>query len=225
MEDELHRGVFLPDLFIAAVNRHPDRPAVYLDDQVLTGAQVRDEVSRYSQALQSVGVGRGSAVSVLAKNRPEVLFNSGAAMVTGCRTTPLHPLGSLEDHAYVLDDAQIETLVYDPGFEARAADLAARVPTLKRLLSFGPSSVGEDLLALAATFEPRPLVAPDVSGEDMASMSYGFTCTASPISTAAPANSLRTSTPPSSVRHVTNSLATRFIPSRNGVTSITSAAR
>jgi len=172
VEDGLHQGVFLPDLFIAAVNRHPDRPAVYLDDQVLTGAEVRDEVSRYSQALQSVGVGRGSAVSVLAKNRPEVLFNSGAAMVTGCRTTPLHPLGSLEDHAYVLTDAEIETLVYDPAFEGRATELQAQVPTLKRLLSLGPSEAGEDLLALAATFAPRPLVAPDVGGDDIASMSY-----------------------------------------------------
>jgi len=172
MDDGLHRGLFLPDLFIAAVNRHPDRPAVYLGDQVLTGAQVRDEVSRYSQALQSLGLGPGSAVSVLAKNRPEVLFNTGAAMVTGCRTTPLHPLGSLEDHAYVLDDAEIETLVYDPGFEARAVELRARVPHLKRLLSFGPSAVGDDLLALAGAFDPRPLVAPDVQADDVASLAY-----------------------------------------------------
>ena len=42
---------------------------------------------------------------------------------------------------------------------------------------------------------------------------------------AAPVNSDNTSTPLSSRRAATNSFATRFIPSRTGVTSITSAAR
>ena len=42
---------------------------------------------------------------------------------------------------------------------------------------------------------------------------------------AAPANSLSTRTPSSSLRQATNSLATRFMPSRSGVTSMTSAAR
>src|SRR5947208_2926569 len=44
-------------------------------------------------------------------------------------------------------------------------------------------------------------------------------------SSAAPVNSLSTSAPFSSFRHATYSLATRFMPSRSGVTSITSAAR
>ena len=59
----------------------------------------------------------------------------------------------------------------------------------------------------------------------IASMSYGLTISASPSSSAAPANSLSTSTPSSSSRDATNSFATRFMPSRSGVTSITSAAR
>jgi len=32
--------LFFPDLLVAALNRHPDRPAVYLGDQVLTGREV-----------------------------------------------------------------------------------------------------------------------------------------------------------------------------------------
>jgi hypothetical protein len=59
----------------------------------------------------------------------------------------------------------------------------------------------------------------------MPSTSNGLTCSASGISSAAPANSLRTSTPSPSVRAAANSLATRFMPSRVGVTSMTEAAR
>jgi hypothetical protein len=59
-------------------------------------------------------------------------------------------------------------------------------------------------------------------------MSYGLTISALNSSSAAPANSLSTSTPagsPTSSRwHATYSLATRFIPSISGVTMPTSAS-
>ena len=170
---ELHRQPLMPDLLIAALGRNLDKPAVYLGDTVLTARQVRDEISRYVQALESKGLSKGSPVAVLALNRPEVLFNMGAGMMLGCRTTPLHPLGSVDDQAYVLEDAGIETLVYDPEFFGeRAAALAERVPGLKNLLAFGPSEAGDDYIALAAGFESRPLTAPDVQAEDIPGLAY-----------------------------------------------------
>src|SRR5438132_12896277 len=147
---ELHRGAFMPDLLIAALNRHPDRPAVYLGDTVLTGAEVRDEISKYAQAFASNGITKGSPVAMLSTNKPEVLFTMGANMVTGCRTTALHPLRSTDDHAYVLGGAGTETLIFDPAaFGERATQLLERVPSLKRLLALGPTDAGENLLELA----------------------------------------------------------------------------
>ena len=95
MADDLHRGTFMADLLLHALESNLDKPCVYLGDQVLTAREVRDEMSRYSQALAGLGLGKGSPMSVLAPNRPEVLFNMGANIFVGCRTTPLHPLGSL----------------------------------------------------------------------------------------------------------------------------------
>ncbi len=172
MTDDLHKAAFLPDLLVAALNRHPDRPAVYLGDQVLTGSEVAAQMSCYAQAYADQGLKQASPVSILSPNRPEVLFALGANMVTGCRASALHPLGSLDDHAYVIDDAEIETLVFDPSFGERARQLQERCPKLTRLLSFGPCEVGEDLLALAAKFEPQRLVAPNVDGEDVAGFVY-----------------------------------------------------
>jgi fatty-acyl-CoA synthase len=171
----LHRQPLMPDLLLTALERNLDQPTVYLGETVLTGRQVRDEISRYVQALESRGLGRGSPVAVLALNRPEVLFNMGAGMLLGCRTTPLHPMGSLDDHAYVLEDAGIETLVYDPQFFGeRAAALAERVPGLRNLLALGPGGDGGavDYVALAASFSPRDLVAPDVAPEDVPGLAY-----------------------------------------------------
>jgi fatty-acyl-CoA synthase len=168
----LHLQPLMPELLANALSRYDDRPAVYLDHEVITYRAYREAVSRWAQAFQAVGLRPGSATSTLSKNRPEVLFAMGAGSMTGCRGTPLHPLGSLDDHAYVLDNADIETLVFDPAFEDHVAKLRDRAPKLRRLLSLGPSSVGEDLVALAGRFTPVPLVPARVEPEDTSSMSF-----------------------------------------------------
>jgi len=168
----LHRPAFVPDLLLHALTRHADKPAMYLGDDVLTARQVRDEISRYQQAYASLGVVKGTMVSMLSANRPEVLIATGTNMLTGCRATPLHPMGSLEDHAYVLADAGVEALIFDPiPYGERAAALAERLPGLK-LIAFGPSDIGTDLLALAAKHEPTTLTPPDVSAEDVSGYAY-----------------------------------------------------
>ncbi len=161
---ELHTAAFMPDLLVAALNRHADKPAVYLGDEVLTASQVAAEMSRYLQAYGANGIGEGHPIAMLSKNRPEVLFTMGANMLSATRSTSLHPMASLEDQAYVLEDAGVETLVFDPtAFDERAAELRDRVPGLKTLLSLGPSEVGTDLIALAKTFDALPLAAPVIS--------------------------------------------------------------
>lgn len=177
---DLNRGVFLPDLLVAALRRDPHRPAVWLSGDVLNASQLSERMSCYAQAYLGAGVTQGSGVAVLSLNRPELLYAMGAYMLTGARNTSMHPLGSLDDHAYILEDAGIETLVFDASFSERAAELQARVPSLKRLLSLGPCAVGEDLISLAATYEPRPLVAPVLNGEDPAALAYTGGTTGAP---------------------------------------------
>jgi len=171
-DPRLHRPAFIGDLLVRALERNKDKPALYLGDVVLTAGELRDRMSSFAQAMASLGLGRGSTTALLSGNRPEVLVSLGASMVSGFRNTPLSAMGSADDHAYVLEDAEIETLVYDPSFDARAAELADRVPTLTRLLSLGPSEHGTDILALADTFEPQRLVAAEVEADDLSSLVY-----------------------------------------------------
>lgn len=169
----LHRMQYMPDLLIRALDRNADNPALYLGDVVLTAGELRDEISRFIQALNSLGIGKGSPASMLSKNRPEVLISMAATIVAGCRNTALNPSSSYEDHQYVVSDAEIQAIVFDPRhFENRVAELKASCPSLQNLLSLGPSEVGIDILALAATFEPKPLVAADVDGDDASSLVY-----------------------------------------------------
>ena len=169
----LYDPPLMADLLIGGLNRHSDRPCLLIGDTVLSYAEIRALTSQLVQALQSKGLAQGSRVAVISGKRPEVLANIAAMQITGCCGTPLHPLGSLDDHAYVMEDAGIETLIYDPaGFDQRAAELRQRLPGLKNLLAFGPSATGEDYLALAAGFAPRALVAPPLLPGDLSSINY-----------------------------------------------------
>jgi fatty-acyl-CoA synthase len=171
--ERIHEPPLMAHLLIDGLNRYNERPCLLLGDSVLSYADVRALTSRLVQALQSKGLGPGSRVAIVSGNRPEVLANIAAMQIAGCCGTPLHPLGSLDDHAYVLEDAGIEALIFDPtGFDQRAAELQQRVPCLKHLLSFGPSAVGEDYLALADAFEAMPLQAPDVRPDEVSSINY-----------------------------------------------------
>jgi len=172
-DDVLHHPPLMPHLLVEGLNRFNDEPCLFLGDKVASYREVRETASRMVQALQSKGLGKGSRVAVISANRPEVLANIAAMQLAGCIGTPLHPLGSLDDHAYVLEAAEIETLIYDPSvFDGYAGQLRARVPRLKHLLAFGPTETGEDYLALAAGFTPQPLVAPDVLPDEVSSINF-----------------------------------------------------
>jgi fatty-acyl-CoA synthase len=171
--DTLYQPTLMPHLLIEGLNRYNDEPCLFLGDKVASYREVREQTSQLVQALKSRGLGVGSRVAVISTNKPEVLSNIAAMQLTGCIGTPLHPLGSLDDHAYVLEAAEVEALVFDPAaFGEVATALKDRVPGLKHLLALGPTDVGDDYLALAAGFEPQPLVAPDITPGDIASVNF-----------------------------------------------------
>jgi fatty-acyl-CoA synthase len=168
----LHDPPLLPHLIAEALHRLEDEPCINLGGATASYADVRRQTSGMIQAQRHVGLGRASRIAVLSKNRPEVLSNIAATFVHGGVLTPLHPLGSVDDHSYALRDSESDCLVFDGRhFAERAAALQEQLPDL-RLLSFGPSEVGTDYLALAAEFEPQPLEPVDVGPDDLATVVY-----------------------------------------------------
>ena len=168
----LHEQPLLPHLIVQSLDAHDDAPCIHLAGRVATYGEVRRRTSQLIQAQRARGVLHGTHLAVLSKNRPEVLTNLTASLVNGCVVTPLHPMGSLADHAYVIGDAEVECLVFDAeNFTDRARELKAQYPHLT-LLGFGPNDAGDDYLALADQFAPEPLVAPDVALDDLCTIVY-----------------------------------------------------
>src|SRR6478609_7104084 len=175
----LHHPILMADLVAAVLNRGGDHPVMHLRDaegsiSTVTYSEMRDSISRYAQALAGLGFAQGDTISLLSANRPEVLYTLGANSMVGLRGTAMHPLGALDDHTYVLEDAAIGALIFDAEkYGPRAAELRERLPHL-RLLSLGPTDVPDvvDLTAEATTYQPALLTPPQVDPEDVSSLSY-----------------------------------------------------
>ena len=177
MTDDMRTGTHNGNLMVAALKRHRERPVMHLGDVTLTGGQVAERISQYVQAFEALGAGSGTSAALLALNRPEVLFILGAGQTQGYRRTSLHPLGSADDHAYVINDAGITTLVIDPAFTERALALLDKCPGLTQVLTIGPvpdelKEVGKDLVEAAASYAPQPLAAKVLPPDHIVSITY-----------------------------------------------------
>jgi fatty-acyl-CoA synthase len=168
MDEDLYRGPHSGQMLLKSLRQHRDKPVLQLGDRTITGQEMADHMSRYVRALEDLGAGSGVAVGLLAANRPEVLFLIGAGQTQGYRRTALHPLGSLDDHAYVLEDAGAGALIVDniPAFLDRAEALRERVPSLDTVITI------DDLAAKAATYDAEPLVAKDLAPDHIVGLTY-----------------------------------------------------
>lgn len=171
---EVHRPPSYVDLIVTALERYPDRELFAADHgyESLSYGEILARASQVTQALSERGLRKGEGLAVISGNRPEAFLVVIAALALGCRYTILNPLGSAEDHAFMLEDGEISALVHDPSaFDERAADLVKRVPGVRHSFSLGPSSHAEDLLASAETFDAEPLPRV-VEADDVAIVQY-----------------------------------------------------
>ncbi|MEI8145161.1 MAG: AMP-binding protein [Alphaproteobacteria bacterium] len=155
----LHSGGTVGAMIISAVTRFADRPAIADGTVNWTYRELGEAIARFIAVFRTIGLKKGDALSILSSNRAESWAAISAAMVMGLRYTPLHPLAAEDDHAFIIEDAEIDALVVEAGkFAPRGLAIRARVPGLKHLLSFGAVEGARDILSEAATVAPVPLV-------------------------------------------------------------------
>ena len=177
----LHQPITTLDMIAQALSRNTDRLVVLgAHGENVTAGGLAAEVSRYQQYFESLSP-RPQRAAVLSRNRIEVLYTSNALNFAGIVSTALHPMGSVDDYLYVIEDAVIDTLVYDAdNYEEMAKALKDRAPTLRHLLAMGKTEVGTDLIVAAAGIAPKSLVAPAVDPETLFRIAYSGGTTGKP---------------------------------------------
>jgi len=135
----------------------------------MTYRETADTIGRFQAVLTAQGLRRGACVAILSGNRPETWCATIAAQALGMRTTPLHPMGSVDDHRFQLDDSGADAIVVDPvAYQARGGELAGDVGTA---LTFGPADFGLDLVAAGEAHGAATAVADDHL-DDIAIINY-----------------------------------------------------
>lgn len=159
-------------LIVEAFRRFPDNEAFVHGERRMTFAEAADSMSRIQQVLVDRGISHGSGVGSLSLNLPEVWLTQAATYLIGGHYSGLHPMGSVDDHVWVCEDAEVEVLLVHPKFAAVGAEILARASTVKHLIVFGESEQGENLFELINGYEAKTLEAGPATEEDLAWLQY-----------------------------------------------------
>ena len=177
----LHQPITTLDMIAQALSRDTDRLVVVgAGGERVTAQGLADEISRYRQYFDTLEP-RPTRAAILARNRIEVLYASNGLNFAGVVSTALHPMGSVEDYLYVIEDGSIDTLLFDADHYGEIAQsLQARAPGLKHLLAMGGGAIGRDMGAEVAAIAPQKLVASPCDPEALFRIAYSGGTTGKP---------------------------------------------
>ncbi|MCY1213441.1 3-[(3aS,4S,7aS)-7a-methyl-1,5-dioxo-octahydro-1H-inden-4-yl]propanoyl:CoA ligase [compost metagenome] len=169
--NSLYEGATVASLYLSAFKAFPETPAIVSNEKTVTYSQLEAQCYRIARLLRAKGLKRQDAVAFLVGNRTEAIIAIIAAQFIGLKSVSLHPMASEEDHAFVLQDAQVKALVVDNGkYAQRALAIEARgiVPLI---LPLDGDTRGAGLFDEAATMEGGDL-ALDARPGDITKLSY-----------------------------------------------------
>ncbi len=164
MSDPLYAFPTVCGQTLRALARYPSRVAFSWPGGSITYAGATELIGRLQKVFMQLGLKPGTRVAFLTANRADIWCAGVAAQLSDLAITWLHPLGSLDDQLFKIEDSEAEMLVIDSDtFRDRGGDLAARAFGLKTVFTLGPASYGVDLLAAvdaAGTATPRCFAGP-----------------------------------------------------------------
>jgi long-chain acyl-CoA synthetase len=115
----------LSSLLDEAAADQPDRPAVRMDDLVLTYAQLRDAAGRMSTLLASAGIEPGDRVGLMLPNVPAFPIAFYGALAAGAVVVPMNPLLKSREVGYYLSDSGARVVLAAHAAAGEAAKGAA----------------------------------------------------------------------------------------------------
>ncbi|UCC66635.1 MAG: AMP-binding protein [Deltaproteobacteria bacterium] len=97
--------------FEQASQRFPDRPAIIYLGEVFTYSRLKELTDRFTTALYDLGVGPQDKVMIYTPNCPQWIIANFAINKVGAVVVPVSPIYTAFEVEYMLNDAQVETLI------------------------------------------------------------------------------------------------------------------
>ncbi|MBA3293125.1 MAG: long-chain fatty acid--CoA ligase [Geodermatophilaceae bacterium] len=126
---------------ITAAHKHPDRPAVRLEESVLSYRGLLDAAERVAGMLKARGLEPGDRICLVLPNVPAFPVLFYGSLIAGCIVLPLNPLLRHREIEYCLQDSGAK-LVFASENAGDAAVAAAQAAGAECMLvdAVGPSS-------------------------------------------------------------------------------------
>ncbi|MEO9137570.1 MAG: long-chain fatty acid--CoA ligase [Jatrophihabitans sp.] len=135
----------LANNLVATAGEHGDRPALKLDDAVLTYSELLDAARRMGSLLTSKGVEPGDRVGLQLANVPAYPIAFFGALIVGATVVPMNPLLKAREVEFYLTDSGAKIVIAGEQM-ADAANEAAGSTGAEAIIvgTMGPDDLPED---------------------------------------------------------------------------------
>jgi acyl-CoA synthetase (AMP-forming)/AMP-acid ligase II len=159
--------VLTGDMLRRSAARFPGKPAILWQGRALGYRDLDAEADRLAAALAGAGVGKGTKVGIVCRNRPEYAVAFFGAARSGGVLVNVSVLYAPDELRYVLAKADVEILLFEDVFAAKVGAVAGDLPALRRLVAIGDGAVAFDCARFDAFVAAAPAEPPAVEiGED-----------------------------------------------------------
>jgi acyl-CoA synthetase (AMP-forming)/AMP-acid ligase II len=158
----------------------PDREALIQGDTRITYMEMADRVKRLANALQSLGIGRGSHVAVMALNCPQYVETYYACATLGAVFVPLNYRAKQEELTYMINTAQADVIFVSERYLDLLASIRAGLTSVQHVICYDAALAGALTYdQLLAENEPEDIVV-EVEDHDPTILMYTSGTTAMP---------------------------------------------
>jgi len=161
------------------------RVALFYEDEdeaetAYTFWQVQRAADRLSNALESLGVERGTRVGIVLPQRPETLIANVAALQCGAVVVPLSPLYGEDGLRYRLEHSGTEVVISDGQRAETVAGLQSELPDLETHVTVSDRDIGDESWDVLVADADRTYDTVETDAEDSAYIIYTSGTTGKP---------------------------------------------
>ncbi|MBN1381322.1 MAG: long-chain-fatty-acid--CoA ligase [Deltaproteobacteria bacterium] len=166
---------------LANAHNYGEREAVVIDNKRLTYKALNEAVNRRANALLAMGVKKGDHVGTLSANSVELVETIYALARIGAVIVPLNFRLSPNEMTYVVNHADLSTLIFQEQFEKTVREIMPSISAVKSFLYSGEQCSG-DWIDFEAKTRTQSSQMPDVqvAENDMATIIYTSGTTGQP---------------------------------------------
>jgi len=173
--------ITLANMLELSAQKYPQLEAVLFEDNRATYAQLNDRVNIRADALMKLGVKKNDHVGTLFSNCMEAIESFFAVWRIGAVLVPLNLRLSPIELAYVINQSDLSAIIFQDQLAETVKGFSSAIPRVDRFLYVGETCPPESIDFEKAVSEvTSPVPAPEVGGEDLATIIFTAGTTGKP---------------------------------------------